>query len=94
MCNATAACEEIIRGVFKEYAHSTAWSISYKGYDLPPKAVISLGYRYSTGLTLPVQGEESFSGGQLSNDFLQKHGFEIVNRASDRTLKGGGKVAL
>jgi hypothetical protein len=81
------ACDDIISGVHKDFANSTSFSVVYKGYDLPPKAVISRAYYQATGQYLPVQGEEGFYGGAQSNSFLENHGFEIVNRPSDKTLK-------
>jgi hypothetical protein len=87
------ACTDIIQGVHKEFANSTRYSVPYKGYDLPPKAVISRAYHHATGKYLPVQSENGFYGGSQSNSFLESHGFTIVKRPSDRTLRSTGRRA-
>lgn len=91
MSNLKMACVDIINGTHKEFANSTRYSVVYNGQDLPPKAVISRGYYHATGKILPVQGENGFSGGSISNSFLKGHGFKIVPRPSDKTLKAHGK---
>lgn len=89
--NLEMACVDIISGTHKEFANSTRYSVVYNGHDLPPKAVISRGYYNATGKILSVQGENGFSGGSVSNSFLRGHGFKIVRRPSDKTLKAHSK---
>ena len=81
------ACLDIINGVHRQFSNATRWSVVYRGYDLPPKAVIQRAYHHATGQHLPVQGEAGFSGGVQSNSFLKNQGFEIADRPSDKTLK-------
>ena len=88
--NIEQACIDIINGVHKEFANSTRHSIVYKGYDLPPKAVISSAYRHAAGEIMPIQSENGLYGGSQLNSFLRSRGFKIVSRPSDRTLKSAG----
>ena len=87
------ACDDIISGSHRDFANSTKFSVVYRGYDLPPKAIISRAYYRATGQYLPVQGEDGFSGGAQSNDFLASHGCKIVKRPSDKTLRSHAQRA-
>ena len=89
--NLEMACADITSGAYKEFANSTRYSVVYNGHDLPPKAVISRSFYNATGKILPVQGENGFSGGSVSNSFLRGHGFKIVRRPSDKTLNEHSK---
>lgn len=55
---------------------STKYNIRYMGKLYPPKYVISLANLFVNGIELEAQ---NFSGGQETNSFLRKLGFDIAN---------------
>lgn len=56
---------------------STKFDISYNSKRYPPKYVISVASKLATGRELPPN---EFSGGEETNAFLKRLGFEVVPR--------------
>ncbi|MFT5725906.1 MAG: hypothetical protein ACI8PB_000022 [Desulforhopalus sp.] len=56
---------------------STKYDLLHNGRRYPPKVIISLAYSFVSGTPHPVA---EFSGGAESNNFLQGHGFSIVDK--------------
>lgn len=56
---------------------STKFDISYNSKRYPPKYVISVAAKLATGRELPPN---EFSGGEQTNSFLKRLGFEVVPR--------------
>lgn len=59
---------------------STNFDLLYEGKRFPPKYVISLANRYARGYEL---SSNDFNGGEETNSFLEKLGFEICTKDWD-----------
>lgn len=62
-----------------EVRRSTKFDILYRGRNYPPKDVMRLAHEYATGEYLWIPG-----GGEPTNRYLKKLGFEIVKKDLDR----------
>lgn len=75
----SAHIDEAIRRIIHDGVlprrRSHRYCLVTSGEHLPPKYAISLAHRVATGKELP---SHSFSGGQESNRFLQRRGFDTV----------------
>jgi len=60
---------------------STSYSLIFKGKEYPPKYVISLAFKFAAGRELACN---DFSGGNETNNFLRKLGFDIVKLSKTR----------
>src|SRR5881394_1959344 len=56
---------------------STKFEISFNSKKYPPKYVVSVAAKLATGKELLPN---EFSGGEETNKFLRKHGFEVTPR--------------
>lgn len=69
------AIEEVKQSGVPVQRESVRFFIVYDGFRFPPKYVISLANKYANGEELD---SSTFSGGDETNNFLKKLGFEIV----------------
>ena len=66
-------------GVYHQFADSTAYDVIFQGQRFPPKAIVGIAAKLSTGLQF---GPKDFKGGQGSKCFriLLEAGFKIVSK--------------
>lgn len=69
------AIREIDKNGIPKGRKSKKFQLSYNGKYYPPKYVISLANKYANGVELEPS---EFSGGQETNNFLKKLGFEVM----------------
>ncbi|WML53329.1 hypothetical protein RCG17_01075 [Neobacillus sp. PS3-12] len=78
------AIDEIDKKGIPTKRKSTKFQLSFKGKCYPPKYIISIAHMYSSGFELDPQ---EFSGGDESNKFLIKRGFNIISKKSEKAKK-------
>lgn len=74
------AIDEIRQSSISENPKSTKYDLIWEDAKLPPKLVISVASKYSTGKELD---HKHLSGDNEANDFLKSLGFEIKERRND-----------
>lgn len=78
------AIREIDKNGVPKGRKSKKFQLFYYGKYYPPKYIISLANRYANGVELePLE----FSGGQETNNFLKKLGFEVEFQSSRKFLE-------
>ena len=77
------AIEKIERARIPKGRSSKKFILEYRGKHYPPKYVISLANKYVSGKELD---SSEFSGGQETNNFLKRLGFDIVETSSSLTF--------
>jgi hypothetical protein len=71
------AIEQVNIEAYDNKYESTKYDILHNGRRYPPKLIISLAYSFVSGTPHLVA---EFNGGAESNNFLQAHGFSIVDK--------------
>lgn len=76
-----AAIAEIDRDGIPAHQESTRYDLAYNGKLYPPKLVVRIANRLANGEEL-----WNFGGGEETNNFLRRHGFEIINRSNTEPM--------
>jgi 5-methylcytosine-specific restriction protein B len=71
------AIKHIDENGYDDKYESTGYDLVYKGKSYPPKYVISKANKFANGSELPLS---EFNGGNPTNGFLRKLGFEISTK--------------
>ena len=73
------AINDIDRSGVPANRHSVKWSVLHEGLLYPPKYVISIANIHANGKEWPP---DKFSGGDETNEFLSRLGFQIIKEPS------------
>ena len=76
----------ILRDGFPARRRGRSYCLVTEGGHLPPKYTIALAHQIATGGLLH---SDEFSGGRESNEFLRRHGFEVVECACGGSVRSG-----